>query len=321
MADPTMPLNAAEISDREWIGAFDGMLLGFEDTRSVDDHTRLVAQRKLIQFFWEQRRVGLKALGNRITQVPLHEIDTETQKPYFKPKALLPMIRTFLQAHRSTLKKAHAKEVTRPTVEWPSVPTSWDDVLPTDHQTMENLHIFTSTCLQHTPSKEWTKPTSANASFVDKKWANHFITTFWMSIWDYPNWLSSPHIWDARVEFGRIIGEAVDQPDGFDFPDGITQMDPKNPFYEHRPNEGVGLETGVHGKFNRHLVESTTIALRNRHRAGIQQMVKHVKTFGTIVGPDNDHYMPPRLLKKLTSFLHVRELQHVGIHVSLIICN
>ena len=39
MADPTMPLNATEISDHEWIGAFDGMLLGFEDTRSVDDYT------------------------------------------------------------------------------------------------------------------------------------------------------------------------------------------------------------------------------------------------------------------------------------------
>ena len=251
----------------------------------------------------------------------MHEIDTETQKPYFKPKALLPIICNFLQAHRSALKKAHAKQVTCPTVEWPPVPTSWDDVLPTDHQTMENLHIFTSTCLQHTPSKEWTKPTTANASFVDKKWAKHCITTFWTAIWDYPNWLSSPDIWDARVEFGRIIREAVDQPDGFDFPDGITQMDPKNQYYEPRPNEGVGLDTGVHGKFNRHLVESKTMALRKQHRASIQHMVKHVKTFGSIVGPDNNHYMPPRLLKKLTSFLHVCESQHVGIHVSLIICN
>jgi hypothetical protein len=324
MADPTMPLNSSETASREWIGAFDGMLLGFEKNRFARWPDILVARRRLIQFFWAHRRIGLKALGNRIAQILPEQIDQRQLPSYFTFNGSLPnRIRRFLQDHRNAVKKARLTEQgcsvdrnCRPVVNWPKVPTEWDDVSPADYPLMEDLHTFTSDCLQNTPSEAWITPTTANASFLDKKWPHHLISTFWSTCWDYPNWLSSPDIWDARVEFGLIIGEAINQPDGFDFPDGITAMDPQNPYYDAPADEALGLQVGVHSKFNRHILASKAITLRNDQMSSVSNIVKLAKSFGTIDGPDNEPSMPPRLYKKLTSFLHVRELQHVGFHRS-----
>jgi hypothetical protein len=292
-ADPSMRSIIKVTAQRNWIGAFDGMLAGFAYARGANDDQIKLLRATLLQFLLENRRSGLQSLENRITAIKYQEINktSDQWKEYFTHTGNhFVFLRKYMQKVRSTFKKHTGPRHT-------FICPDYDE---TASQTITDIMEFAQTFLANTPLQEWLSPNPSTASHHDNKITEEIMTAFWIGRHDYNNWLAEPDAWALRVKFGNLIA-TVTEADTWEFADGITEMDTNNDFAQPI-GDSDGSAQGYYASSNKHLIGSEAQQLMISQKQCINKITKLVKEHGTIDGGG----MPDKLHKKLNSFLKVR---------------
>jgi hypothetical protein len=70
MADPVLwMMKKQEMGCHLWIGPLDGLLKGFEMTRGSSTEQLDIASMQVVEFIFDERRIGLQCLTNRMREL------------------------------------------------------------------------------------------------------------------------------------------------------------------------------------------------------------------------------------------------------------
>jgi len=309
MADPALRMvtKGQEYERRLWIGGLDGVLKGLEKAHGSSKEQIQIASRQIVEFIFKERRMALKAFQNRIKTLPEAPTTGMTQPGDWKKNGkIYDLVRHTFQDWRKLMKKHYKSKGDLDAYHWPDPPEQSDPVV-------QDLLAFEKKFLQDTPVDDWWTVDSGNATHPDAKFTQGIIKAFWLGKDLYPHWLAQQDIWDARVEFGRILNQAAG--DVFTFPDGIDEPNWASDFAEAPPEVGDEEEhDGFYGKLNRHLVDDELHTLRTQQTQAVTKVIKLVSEFGSVHDQANA-YLPPKLSKELHGLLQVRETLLVVIYV------
>ena len=314
MADPALQLIKMQATERRmWIGPLDGLLKGFGINRGSSDEQLEIATMQIVEFFFQQCRVGLQNLNNRMTQVPLVEntdITEDNASQWKKGGTVYKLLRGCIQEWRKKIKAHRKLHSNMGKFVWPSIPVQTEDIL-------NDLLEFSTIVLQYSAVDEWSIVDAGNATYVDDKFTSGIIDAFWKGRGTHRAWLAEKAAWNCRKYFGDILSQAAGTT--FEYPDGQQKIDTHNPFAVlpddgQQDDDDEDENIGFFGSFNKHIVHRDLFNMRQRQTQSVEKIIKLVLANG-VIGQDGDTMLPNKVYKGLKSFLEVRKCQLVGFYV------
>ena len=314
MADPILRITKLQATDRRlWIGPLDGLLKGFDLHRASSGAQLDVANMRIIEFFFKNRRIGLQNIKNRMDQVKEVHSEEYTEEYWSKGGDAFKLIRGTIQDLRKQIKthrKTRSSNIGK--FAWPNPPAQSEEIL-------DDLLKFTYNVLQHTAVDEWWTVDAGNSTHTDSKFTKGLIDAFWMGRVTHPAWTAEKEAWQCRQEFKDILENASGTT--FDYPDGQHEMDTKNPYAILEPVHTAGedeeinaQEKGFFGSFNKHVMHRDLFGTRQSQSKSVEKILELVLANG-VVGCNGERMLPNKVHKALKAFLEVRNSLQVDFYV------